>query len=111
MRFRRYGLCLALLTALPACPDNIHDLPPGALHETCLLLVAGETLRYRFQSTAPLDFGIHYHDGDEIHHPLEPLSASQGSGHFVAPEGRSYCLMWTNSGNETVTLTTVIGED
>ena len=31
--------------------------------ERCLKLAAGESIRYRFRSTAPVDFNIHFHRG------------------------------------------------
>ncbi len=37
------------------------EMSPGSVHEECMSLKKGQTLRYSFKAVSPLDFNIHYH--------------------------------------------------
>jgi hypothetical protein len=101
---------LALLCALaawntcadtPDTPDPLGativaaDLAPGKIHEACLRLDAGEKRRYSWKSSAPLDFNIHYHRGDEVFYPVKRQRMRGDGGAFTAKSGEDYCWMWT----------------
>ena len=48
-------------------------IAPYAMHEECTRLGAGDRLDYRYDSSAPVDFDIHYHEDNA---PWLPSSAS-----------------------------------
>lgn len=62
--------------------------------ERCLKLEAGQSIRYRFNATSPVDFNIHYHLGDEIRQPVERKAIHALDGVFRAELSQDYCLMW-----------------
>jgi hypothetical protein len=65
-----------------------------AFDERCLRLDAGEALRYRFRSTSPVDFNIHFHRGDDVFYPIRQTGITEGKGTFRAEAADDYCLMW-----------------
>ena len=70
------------------------EIAPYRAHESCLKLDDGDRLDWRFESRAPVDFNLHYHDGASIIMPLT-LDASYGSaGIFRAIVPQEYCAMW-----------------
>jgi hypothetical protein len=62
--------------------------------ERCLKLAAGQSIRYRFSATNPVDFNIHYHFGDEVRQPIERKAIHALDGVFRAESTQDYCLMW-----------------
>lgn len=69
-------------------------LEPGTMHEECVRLEAGQKRRYYWKSTAPVDFNIHYHRGDEIFYPVKRDRMRGDGGTFTAKSGEDYCWMW-----------------
>jgi hypothetical protein len=70
-------------------------LAPGAMHEECLRLEAGEKRRYFWKSSAPVDFNIHYHRGNEVAYPVKRERMRGDGGTFTAKDAEDYCWMWT----------------
>jgi hypothetical protein len=68
----------------------------GKVLEACAALGAGESVAWTFDSHAPLDFNIHYHDAKKVVYPVEPSALARASGMLVAPVRQDYCWMWTN---------------
>ena len=69
-------------------------IAPYEMHEQCVRLAAGERLDYRYESSAPLDFDIHYRDGNAVLAPLVREQSTNDTGSFEAPVARDYCLKW-----------------
>ncbi|HEX6137953.1 MAG TPA: hypothetical protein VF059_09855 [Casimicrobiaceae bacterium] len=99
------ALPLLALAALASCAEP--PLAPGeprqvdrmviapyAMHEECAHLAAGERLDYRYESSAPLDFNIHYHEADAMLAPVVRERSTGDSGIFEARLAQDYCLMW-----------------
>jgi hypothetical protein len=94
---------LALLVAGCAGPGAIGDAPrevleqaiaPYAMHEECLRVVPGERLEYRYDSTEPVSFNIHYHVGNAIISPISRDQSVDDAGVFAPILAQTYCLMW-----------------
>jgi hypothetical protein len=66
--------------------------------ERCLTLAAGESIRYRFRASAPIDFNIHYHRGNEIAFPVKRSAVKEADATFQAKKADGYCLMWEHVG-------------
>jgi hypothetical protein len=71
-----------------------HPLTPYAIHEECAELKPGDRLDYTFESTEPVDFNIHYHEGDAVAMPVVRERSRGDAGVFAPPLARHYCLMW-----------------
>ena len=70
------------------------ELAPYAAHEECADLVPGDRLDYRFESTEPLAFNIHYHDANAIVMPITRENVITDAGLFAPKIAHGYCLMW-----------------
>ena len=93
-------LTLAGCAATPAIEPGkalevrAHPLPPYEVHEECASLRPGDRLHYRFESTAPLTFNIHYHEGKAVVMPVTRERVSADEGTFAPLAAQEYCLMW-----------------
>ena len=100
----RRGLCLALALAAgcaskPPDPDAPHtliglEIAPYGMHETCLKLADGDRLDWRFESRAPVDFNIHYHEGNSVIMPISLAASFGASGVMPVIVPHDYCAMW-----------------
>jgi hypothetical protein len=73
-----------------------------AFDERCLNLAAGEAIRYRFRASAPVDFNIHYHRGNEMSFPVKRAAVREIDATFRAKRADGYCLMWEHAGDGVV---------
>jgi hypothetical protein len=64
------------------------------IHEECLVLQPGERVEYRFESTEPVDFNIHYHEGNAVVMPLVREKSREDAGVYSVRIAQDYCLMW-----------------
>jgi hypothetical protein len=82
----------------PADPDtrSASDvaLTPYALHEECLSLRPGDRLDYRFRSSAPIAFNIHYHEAHAVVMPVQRDGVTADSGIYQPVLAHEFCLMW-----------------
>jgi hypothetical protein len=91
---------LAACAAQPAIvPGGVHEvkahpLPPYAIHEECVKLLAGDRIEYSFKASAPLHFNIHYHEGNAVVMPLSRDKVDSDTGRFDVKVEQEYCLMW-----------------
>lgn len=97
--------CAATPAIEPGKPLEVraHPLPPYEVHEECASLRPGDRLHYRFESTAPLAFNIHFHEGRAVVMPVTRDRATADEGTFVPLAARDYCLMW-EAGAEGTTI-------
>jgi len=71
-----------------------HDIAPYGFHEDCADLAPGDRLDYRFQSTSPVKFNIHYHEGNMVLSPIARDDVTSDAGVFAPHSKQGYCLMW-----------------
>lgn len=81
------------------------ELGAGDFAEVCGPLSQQERVKWTFQATAPLDFNIHYHEGDEVVYPAAFPNAVEQAGELVAPVDQTYCWMWANRLDSPAALT------
>lgn len=74
------------------------------LEEVCVKLAPPEKLRYTFTATGKLNFSVHYHAGNDVRFPVPEHLTSSETNSFVPASVQDYCLMWENTGTETVEL-------
>jgi hypothetical protein len=82
----------------PANPDSRTAsnvaLAPYALHEECVSLRPGDRLDYRFRSSVPIAFNIHYHDAHAVVMPVQRDAVTADSGIYQPVLAHDFCLMW-----------------
>lgn len=96
-------LALPVLASEGAGPYSF-TLSGKAFDERCLELAAGESIRYRFRASAPVDFNIHYHRGKEVFFPVKQSAVREASSTFRAESADDYCLMWEHAGTGAATV-------
>jgi hypothetical protein len=77
----------------------------GKFIELCGKLAQGSAVRWKFESSAPLDFNIHYHVGKDVVYPTRLTQVAAAEDTLTAAAPQDYCWMWTNKGAEAVRLT------
>ena len=98
---------LAVLLAIAAGPAlAVQEVGPYAFtltgksfDERCVTLAAGQSIRYRFSASLPIDFNIHYHRGKDVFYPVRQSGVRDAEGTFRAQEADDYCLMWEHAGS------------
>ena len=65
----------------------------GKIHEKCLALTPPQKFEYRFESTAKVDFNLHYHKGDQVYYPVKLDRINAESGMYEVTAKETYCLM------------------
>ena len=85
----------------PAAPLAVagHPLPPYQIHEECARLAPGDRLEYAFESSAPVDFNIHYHEGKAVLLPIARSGTSAEAGIFPVVLAQDYCAIWEAGAN------------
>lgn len=71
-----------------------HPLPSYQIHEECFTLNAGDRVDFAFESTEPVDFNLHYRQGQAVIMPISREKSREGAGVYAATIARDYCLTW-----------------
>ena len=80
------------------------NIQPGKFSEVCGKLKKGNLIRWQFDSSAPLDFNIHYHEGKNVIFPYKMSAIKSGEEELLISLDQDYCWMWTNKSKEEVKL-------
>ena len=100
------------VTTSPENPDarsrSAVPLPAYGMHEECLTLNPGDRLDYRFRSSAPVAFNLHYHEAGAVIMPLERQAVTADSGIYTPLIAHDFCLMW-EAGPAPATLDYQVG--
>jgi hypothetical protein len=80
------------------------NLEPGKFIEVCEKLTQGTKVAWHFQSAAPLNFNIHYHEGKDVKYPTKRDASAGARGRLDAALEQDYCWMWTNPQQKTTAL-------
>ena len=95
---------------VPFRPTKLRStLEPGGVVEVCGALFKGQSWRYDTSTRSPLEFNLHWHQGDDVKYAAQSSFAVRQAGEFVAPAAGKYCLMWENTSPDTTTLRGQIG--
>lgn len=71
-------------------------VPAGKFAEVCGKLTAPSTVAWAFETDAPTEFNVHYHEGKQVTYPARLASVTQASATLQVDASRDYCWMWTN---------------
>jgi hypothetical protein len=80
------------------------EIKPGKAHEKCLPLDAEQTLQFRFDAVAKLNFYVRPAKGDATQQLLKLGETTSASGVFTAKSSEPHCMVWENRGEASVTL-------
>lgn len=76
--------------------EHSETVASGKFVELCGKLAKGQTVKWSFKSAQPLDFNIHYHQGEQVVFPVKRSGVAALDGTLVLPLDQDYCWMWTN---------------
>ena len=88
----------------PAEKPFTHVIVARQIAEECVKLAAGQSIGYSFDASAPVDFNIHFHRGNDVVYPVQADQVQRRDDRFTAIIGQDYCLMWTNATPDNVTV-------
>ena len=80
------------------------NIQPGKFSEVCGKLKKGNLIRWQFDSSGPLEFNIHYHEGKNVIFPYKMSAIKSGEEELLISLDQDYCWMWTNKSKEEVKL-------
>ena len=69
---------------------------PGKFVEVCEKLPKGARIGWSFDTAAPMDFNIHYHEGKKVKFPAKKAQVAKDAGTLVTRVEQDYCWMWAN---------------
>jgi hypothetical protein len=72
------------------------NVEPGKFVELCGKLAPGDSIRWEFAASVPVDFNIHYHVGKEAEFPAKQAQVSSGQDTLRVAVREDYCWMWSN---------------
>ena len=77
---------------------------PGKFTEVCGKLPSGTSVLWNFESSAPVDFNVHYHVGKEVVFPSKLAAVATARGTLQTTIAQDYCWMWSNKSAAQVEL-------
>ena len=109
MSRKAFALLLSIAAGTASAAQEVgpyaFTLTGKSFDERCLTLAAGQSIRYRFSASAPVDFNIHYHRGKDVFYPVRRSGMRDAEGTFRAREADDYCLMWEHAGSGSAAVT------
>ena len=97
-------LFAGVVAAQSAVTPFTHVIRPRGFAEECFKLPGGQSIGYAFESSAPVDFNIHFHRGNDVLYPVKADAIPRADDRLIAPSTEEYCLMWTNRAQEMATV-------
>ena len=88
------GCAATTMTAGAPKIVKAHPLPSYQIHEECFTLREGDRVEFYFESDEPLDFNIHYHEGQAVVMPISREKTREYGSVYIAEMTQDYCLMW-----------------
>ncbi|MBI5742086.1 MAG: hypothetical protein HZA16_15415 [Nitrospirae bacterium] len=86
-------------------------LAPAGSHEECVVLKKGQVMVYKFISSKPVDFNIHYHSKGDVQYPVSKNEITEYDGTFDpeksridVPDEETFCMMWENQDMRQLSL-------
>lgn len=79
-------------------------IKPGKIFEKCMVINAAQKLDYEFDSSAKVDFNLHYHKGEAIYYPVKADKTTGETGVYESQVREEFCLMWENKTSTDVLL-------
>ena len=93
---------------------DVRTVKPGGFTEKCLTLIPKQALNYKFESTSPVYFNIHYHgaEGREYMIQKEEISSLKNTitefqykkAYKDMSKKASLCMLWKNNTDKPVDI-------
>jgi len=80
-------------------------LEGAAMTEICGALDANAVVEWQVKSPSPVDFNIHYHQGEEVVYPTRQNGVSKLTDRLTATTAETYCWMFTNPAQTPTVIT------
>lgn len=80
------------------------SIAPKKFLEVCGRLSKGENIGWRFNGSAPADFNIHYHVGNDVVYPEQRKGIASAESTLAVPLDQDFCWMWSNRGATPVEI-------
>lgn len=84
--------------------EHSASVAPGKFVELCGKLAKGQAVAWSFNSAQPMDFNIHYHQGEQVVFPVKHNGVAALDGQLAVPLDQDYCWMWSNKTSAAVAL-------
>lgn len=84
------------------------SIAPGNFAEACGKLPKGAAVDWRYEGSVPLNFNVHFHQGNDVVFPARADAQASSSGTLKVEVDQHYCWMWTNKAGETAVLRVVL---
>ena len=85
--------------------EKTSTVQPGKFLELCGGLTKGQAIDWSFDADRPLDFNVHFHQGNEVVFPAKQDAVKQASGTLSVAAKQDYCWMWSNKKVTPASLT------
>lgn len=72
------------------------DVAPAGFAELCVKLPKGQLIAWSFKAAQPLDFNIHFHEGENVVSPVTQAQVAALDGELNVAVDQDYCWMWQN---------------
>jgi len=80
------------------------DISTGDFYEACDKWPPGAKVSFKFTSTAPVMFNVHYHQKHAKVYAIEQTLVDTYEGSFIVQSDDIHCCMWKNDNPDFVTL-------
>jgi hypothetical protein len=80
-------------------------LEAAAMTEICGPLDANAVVDWNVKSPSPVDFNIHYHQGEEVVYPARQNGVSKLNDRLTVTAAQTYCWMFTNTAQNPTVIT------
>jgi len=81
---------------LPEKKNHVIGLLSGEIAEECFKIEKGQTIMFHFDAEMPVEFNIHYHEGEKVTYPVKRNKVKSMDTKYTPKIEQEYCLMWTN---------------
>ena len=79
-------------------------IKPNKFFEKCVVLNAAQTLEYGFNTSAKVNFNLHYHKGDAVYYPIKEDRVNRMDSSYETSVREDFCMTWENKTNADVEL-------
>lgn len=84
--------------------EHAIDVAPGRFAELCGKLTKGQAVGWSFRAVQPLDFNIHFHEGENVVYPVTQAQVAALDGELKVAADQEYCWMWQNKSDAKADL-------
>lgn len=85
--------------------EHTKVLAPGKFLEICGKLGQARPVNWQFSAAHPLNFNIHFHEGEKVTYPAKVEGLVAASGQLKVVSEQDYCWMWSNKSAQSVEMT------